>query len=59
MTGTPPTSRARLIDAFEQFDYVVAPSGSCAGMIRRHYPEVLEGDADYAAEGSSAGREDA
>lgn len=34
----------RVIDAFEGFDYVVAPSGSCAGMIRRHYPEMLKGD---------------
>ena len=34
----------QVIDAFEGFDYVVAPSGSCAGMIRRHYPEVLEND---------------
>jgi L-lactate dehydrogenase complex protein LldE len=34
----------RVVDLFEDFDYVVAPSGSCAGMIRRHYPEVLKGD---------------
>ncbi len=26
------------IEAFAGYDYVVAPSGSCAGMIRRHYP---------------------
>ncbi len=38
----------QVVDTFSQFDYVVAPSGSCAGMIRRHYPEVLKGDADYA-----------
>ena len=25
---------------------IVVPSGSCAGMIRRHYPELFEGDAD-------------
>ena len=37
----------RVIDAFEPFDYVVAPSGSCAGMIKRHYPEIFEGDAAY------------
>lgn len=36
-----------VIDAFEPFDYVVAPSGSCAGMIRNHYPEALAGDAVY------------
>ena len=28
----------RLIEAFEDFDYLVAPSGSCAGMIKEHYP---------------------
>jgi L-lactate dehydrogenase complex protein LldE len=37
------------IAAFEDFDYVVAPSGSCAGMLRVHYPEVLANDAAYAA----------
>ena len=28
----------QVIEAFEPYDYVVAPSGSCAGMIRVHYP---------------------
>jgi L-lactate dehydrogenase complex protein LldE len=33
---------ARLvIDAFEAVDYVVVPSGSCAGTIRVHYPELF------------------
>ncbi|MCC6780881.1 MAG: (Fe-S)-binding protein, partial [Hyphomicrobiales bacterium] len=27
-----------VIAAFKDFDYVVAPSGSCAGMIKAHYP---------------------
>jgi L-lactate dehydrogenase complex protein LldE len=27
---------------FEGCDYVVAPSGSCAGMIRVHYPRLFE-----------------
>jgi L-lactate dehydrogenase complex protein LldE len=35
---------ARVIAAFEPFDYVVAPSGSCAGMIREHYPTLFDGD---------------
>jgi L-lactate dehydrogenase complex protein LldE len=30
-----------VIAAFKDFDYVVAPSGSCAGMIREHYPELF------------------
>ncbi len=36
-----------VVDAFEGFDYVVAPSGSCAGMLRRHYPELLADDPTY------------
>jgi L-lactate dehydrogenase complex protein LldE len=35
----------QVIAAFSAFDYVVAPSGSCAGMIKRHYLEVLKNDA--------------
>jgi L-lactate dehydrogenase complex protein LldE len=30
-----------VIKAFEGFDYVVAPSGSCAGMLSKHYPEMF------------------
>ena len=33
-----------LIAAFEAFDYVVVPSGSCGGMIKVHYPRLLEKD---------------
>ena len=33
----------QVVDAFEDFDYVVAPSGSCAGMLRNHYPERAGG----------------
>ncbi len=33
------------IRAFEGYDYVVAPSGSCAGMIKKHYPELFADDA--------------
>lgn len=36
-----------VIDAFEGYDYVVAPSGSCAGMICAHYPALLADDAAY------------
>ncbi len=31
-----------VITAFEAFDYVVAPSGSCAGMLRKHYPNLFD-----------------
>ena len=34
----------RVLDAFEGYDHVVAPSGSCAGMIRRHYPDLFADD---------------
>ena len=34
----------QVIDAFAGYDYVVAPSGSCAGMIRQHYPELVADD---------------
>ena len=39
----------QVVAAFEGFDYVVAPSGSCGGMIKTHYPELLAGDPAYAA----------
>ena len=37
----------QIIVAFEPFDYVVAPSGSCAGMIKLHYPVALADDAQW------------
>lgn len=37
------------IEAFEGFDYVVAPSGSCAGMLKKHYPGLFKGDAAWEA----------
>jgi len=36
------------IEAFEKYDYVVAPSGSCAGMLKLHYPELLQDDPEFA-----------
>ena len=39
---------ASVIDAFSSFDFVVAPSGSCAGKIRKHYPELFAGDPNLA-----------
>lgn len=37
------------IAAFESYDYVVAPSGSCAGMLSHHYPELLGDTPETAA----------
>ena len=31
----------QVIAAFSGYDYVVAPSGSCAGMVKVHYPEMF------------------
>jgi len=38
-----------VIAAFEPFDYVVVPSGSCGGMIARHYPALLAADPEWRA----------
>lgn len=35
------------IAAFDGVDYVVAPSGSCAGMLKLHYPRILADDPDW------------
>lgn len=46
-----------VIAAFKGFDFVVAPSGSCGGMIVKHYPELFDpGSADHAAAVELAGR---
>ena len=37
-----------VIETFERFDHVVAPSGSCAGMLKVHYPTALADDAKFA-----------
>ena len=33
-----------ILDAFGSFDYVVAPSGSCGGMLREHLPHLFDDD---------------
>jgi L-lactate dehydrogenase complex protein LldE len=37
----------QVISAFEQFDFVVAPSGSCAAMLKLHYPQLFATDARW------------
>ena len=37
----------KVIAEFEGCEYVVVPSGSCGGMIRAHYPELMSEFADY------------
>jgi len=36
------------IEVFSGFDYIVAPSGSCAGMLKQHYPELLQAHPQWA-----------
>jgi L-lactate dehydrogenase complex protein LldE len=46
-SGDRATARAiaeQVIAAFEPYDYVVVPSGSCGGQMRVHYPELFHGD---------------
>ena len=48
--GDADTARAigrSVIGRFEGFDYVVAPSGSCAGMIKHHLPGLFADDARW------------
>jgi L-lactate dehydrogenase complex protein LldE len=37
----------QVISAFEGFDYLVAPSGSCVGMLSEHYPKLFPTDAGW------------
>jgi L-lactate dehydrogenase complex protein LldE len=37
----------QVVAAFAPYDYVVAPSGSCAGMLKTHYPELFHGDPNW------------
>ncbi len=37
-----------MLDAFEDAEYVVTPSGSCAGMVHHYYPELFAGRSDLA-----------
>jgi L-lactate dehydrogenase complex protein LldE len=39
----------KVVEEFERCDYVVAPSGSCSGMIRTHYGELFADDAAWSA----------
>jgi L-lactate dehydrogenase complex protein LldE len=46
-SGDRATTRAiagQVIDAFEGYDAVVAPSGSCSGMLSHHYPGLFADD---------------
>ncbi len=56
--GDRATARAlalSILDAFAGYDYIVAPSGSCAGMIRHHLPALIENDPNLAARARELG----
>ena len=38
------TAAKTLLDAFDYSDFVIAPSGSCTGMIHHYYPKLFEDD---------------
>jgi L-lactate dehydrogenase complex protein LldE len=38
-----------ILTAFEAYDYVVVPSGSCAGMLSRHLPHLFDDDPNLRA----------
>ncbi len=51
-SGDRPTARAlaeKLIAEFERCDYVVAPSGSCGGMVKTRYVELFHGEGAWLA----------
>jgi L-lactate dehydrogenase complex protein LldE len=39
----------KMIGTFEPFDYVVAPSGSCSGMVKVHYPKLFAADSAWSS----------
>jgi L-lactate dehydrogenase complex protein LldE len=39
----------KLLGEFESCDYLVAPSGSCTGMIKTHYPALFAGEGAWLA----------
>lgn len=38
----------QVIETFSPYDYIVVPSGSCAGMLAKHYPVLLADDPNLA-----------
>jgi L-lactate dehydrogenase complex protein LldE len=45
--GTTRALAERTIESFRGYDYVVVPSGSCAGMIKVHFPELFSDDPNW------------
>ena len=45
----------QVIETFSEYDYLVVPSGSCAGMIRIHYPALFKQDLAWLAKAETLG----
>lgn len=49
----------QMLELFEQelrtSDYIVAPSGSCAAMVKKFYPEIFSGEQEMQARAAQAG----
>ncbi len=57
-TGDRATARdlaRNVIDAFLPYDFVVAPSGSCGGMVAHHYAGLFDDDPEYRARAERLG----
>jgi L-lactate dehydrogenase complex protein LldE len=55
-SGDRATARAlalQIMESFQGVDYVVAPSGSCAGMLKKHVPELFAGEPDLSRRADS------
>src|SRR3954470_18140260 len=45
----------KLVAEFEACDYLVAPSGSCSGMIKTHYADLFRNDASWLKRSNALG----
>jgi len=45
--ATSRTIAKQVIENFSEFDYIVAPSGSCIGMLKCHYPQLLQNELQW------------
>ncbi|SEF87774.1 (Fe-S)-binding protein [Paenibacillus sp. UNC499MF] len=48
-------SARTLLEAFDDSDFVLSPSGSCTGMVRHYYPKLFQDDPDLLAKAEALG----
>ena len=46
---------AKVVSEFEECEYLVAPSGSCGGMIKTHYADLFRDDPELLSRASALG----